>query len=115
MTTPEEIATEFLSRWNIRLEDLVRYVRPLEPSETLLLVGSITDGLANPLSDLALVIIGDSDLNEGVLIKETGCAEPATNLPDGPEINVEYWRAADLERSEQRLTGIFALLKDPSV
>jgi hypothetical protein len=115
MTTPEEMATEFLSRWNLRLEDLARYVRPLESSETLLLVGSITDGLANPLSDVDLVIIGESDFEEGLVIKETEYTEWATNLPNGPEINVEYWRAADLEQIEKRLTSIFSLVQDPSV
>ena len=115
MQTSEEMATEFLSRWNIRLEDLAGFVRPLESSETLLLVGSTTEGLANPLSDVDLVIIGESDFDKGVVIKETEYTEWATNLPDGPEINVEYWRASDLEQMQQRLTNIFTLLQDPSV
>jgi hypothetical protein len=108
-------ASSFLKRWNLRVEDLTKYVRPLDATETLLLVGSVPEGLANPLSDVDLFIIGERDLDEGVVVNESSRQEMSINSTDVPEINIEYWHAKDLEQLERRLTNVFLLLNDPSL
>ena len=108
-------ASSFLRRWKIRVEDLPRFVRSLAPTETLLLVGSVPEGLANPLSDVDLSIIGDRELDDGIVVNEASFQELSINLEDGPEINVNYWRAKDLEDLEERLKHTFALINEPAL
>lgn len=108
-------ASRFLRRWKIRVEDLPRFVRPLDPAETLMLVGSVPEGLANPLSDVDLSFIGDRELDQGVVVNEASFQELSINLEDGPEINVNYWRAKDLEELEERLKQTFVLINDPAL
>jgi hypothetical protein len=99
----------------MRVEDLSGYVRPLDATETLLLVGSVPEGLANPLSDIDLFIIGERHFEEGVVVNESSRQEMSINSPDTPEVNVEYWHSHDLEQLERRLTNVFTLLRDPSL
>ncbi len=108
-------ASSLLKRWKMRVEDLTGYVRPLDATETLMLVGSVPEGLANPLSDVDVFIIGDRELDEGVVVNESDFQEVSINLCDGPEINVGYWRSKDLEQLEGRLRETFTLLRDPSL
>ena len=115
MGLAEQNASRFLRRWKIRVEDLPHFARPLDPTETLLLVGSVPEGLANPLSDVDLSIIGDRELDDGVVVHEANFQELSINLEDGPEINVNYWRAKDLEQLEARLKRTFTLINDPSL
>jgi Nucleotidyltransferase domain len=114
MKPPTKLAGEFLAQWGISLGDLAGYVGTVSDSETLLLVGSITEGLANPLSDIDLLIVGDGGFDAGLVINETEFREWASNLPYGPELNIEYWRTEDLEKIGQRLNDSFALMQDPS-
>lgn len=60
MSRPEDHARETLAALNISVDQLVRFVRPLDADETLLLSGSIANGLGNPLSDVDLVLLGRS-------------------------------------------------------
>lgn len=106
-------ATEFLSKWGLSVEDLASHVRPLQASETMLLVGSIADGLANPLSDIDLLIIGDGQLEEGFLQRDVQYDEATVRLPGGQEINPEYWQGDTLERLCERLS-VLDLLRDPA-
>jgi predicted nucleotidyltransferase len=108
-------ASSFLKRWNMRVEDLTRYVRPLDPTETLVLVGSVPEGLANPLSDVDMFIIGDRKFDEGIVVNESDFQEMSINTADAPEINVEYWHSNDLEKLEKRMANLFSLLRDPSL
>jgi predicted nucleotidyltransferase len=103
-------AAEFLARWNISFEDLVRHVRPLEPQETLLLIGSIPKGLANALSDIDLVLIGDSGLDRGVVLRENEF-EYGTRMLRGHEVHVESWRSTDLERLALTIAGILSAVQ----
>jgi hypothetical protein len=56
----EAVAREYLlAKFETSLEGLASYVRPLRPDDALLLVGSIADGIADPYSDVDLMIIVD--------------------------------------------------------
>jgi predicted nucleotidyltransferase len=108
-------ANEFLANWNMRAEDLASYFRPLKPSESMLLVGSISEGLANPVSDIDLLIIGDGTLDQGTVVSEPGFDESAVRLPGGQEVNFEYWNAKEIELLHLRLEKAYELIMDPSL
>lgn len=114
METATERAANFLSRWDIRLEDLLGYIRPVKDTETVLLVGSITDGLANQLSDIDLLFIGDGELGEGFVQRGHGSEEAENKLPGGQQINLEYWQADALEKIRERLSVNLDLIRNPS-
>jgi hypothetical protein len=105
---------ERLSRWNLGFEDLVKSVRPLTASETLFLVGSVPEGLSDPLSDIDLVVIGDNDLGHGVVVHTQECEESVTRLPSGQEVNFEYWNSKNLEGLVQRLNASMETLDNAS-
>ena len=113
MQTSLQYATEFLSRWDLRPEDLLTHVRPLRPSESVLLVGSIADGLANELSDIDVLLIGDGELAEEFIQRDATSDESAVRLPSGQEINFEYWRTNNIEELHQRMTPNFELMNNP--
>jgi predicted nucleotidyltransferase len=114
MEASRKHATDFLANWNMTLEDLVGCVRPLAPTETLMLVGSIVEGLADPLSDIDLIVIGDSNLGHNVVIHAPECEESVTRLPTGQEVNFEYWNTNDLEQFIERLNFSFDVINEPS-
>jgi predicted nucleotidyltransferase len=113
MQTSLEYVTEFLSRWNLRLEDLTTHMRPLRPSETVLLVGSIADGLANELSDIDLLLIGDGELTEDFVQRDATSDESAVRLPSGQEINFEYWHTDNIKALRKRMNSNFELMENP--
>ena len=105
--------TEFLSRWDLRPADLLNQLRPLQPSETVLLVGSISDGLANELSDIDLLLIGDGELDHEFIQREVTSDESVVRLPGGQEINFEYWPTSNIEQLRQRMIPNFELMNNP--
>ena len=107
-------ANEFLANWNIRAEDLPGYFRPLKSTESMLLVGSIPEGLADPVSDIDLLIIGDGILDQGTLVSGPEFDESVVRLPGGHEINYEYWNYEEIERLGVRLDRAYDLIQDPS-
>lgn len=111
---PRERCAQWLGDWGVSLETLTAQVRPLAPTETLLLVGSIPDGLANALSDIDLLLIGDQPLRGGLVVNETDYQESVGQLANGKEIHVESWRRADVYALAGRLASLAALMQDPT-
>jgi predicted nucleotidyltransferase len=112
MQTSLEYVTEFLARWKLRPEDLLTHIRPLRPSETVLLVGSIADGLANELSDIDLLLIGDGELTDDFIQRDATSEESAVRLPSGQEINFEYWHTDKVKQLRERMIPNFELMED---
>src|SRR2546428_9576381 len=102
MNSSEHSSREFLARWQISFDDLVSFVRPMTAGETLLLVGSIPHGLANPLSDVDLVLLGDAGLDQPNVLSETDL-EYGTSLVNGHEVHVECWLTRDVEQLGEKL------------
>jgi hypothetical protein len=102
LSNSAERALQFLANWQISFDDLVNFVRPLLRSETLVLVGSVSDGLANPLSDIDLVLIGDKGLDQGLVLRETECEAGVQQLR-GHEVHVECWQRTDLDRIGEKV------------
>ncbi|HRC84796.1 MAG TPA: nucleotidyltransferase domain-containing protein [Thermoanaerobaculia bacterium] len=114
LESPTAEAADFLARWGLTFNDLALQVGPLADSETLLLVGSIAEGLANPLSDIDLMILGDGTLRQGVLINEAEFEQSVRRLDGGEELNVEYWRSDDVARIGDRLREVVTVIQDPA-
>jgi predicted nucleotidyltransferase len=103
-----------LASWNLNFDDIVKSFRPLTPSETVFLVGSVPEGLSDPLSDIDLIVIADNDLGHDVVVHTPECEESVARLPSGQEINFEYWNSEDLEDFVKRLNASMDTIDDPS-
>lgn len=103
-----------LASWNLNFDDIIKCFRPLTPSETAFLVGSVPEGLSDPLSDIDLIVIADNDLGHEVVVQTPECEESVARLPSGQEVNFEYWNSEDLENFVQRLNASMDTLDDPS-
>lgn len=114
MENTAQSAAEFLADWGLRPEDLLSYVDALRPSESALLVGSIVEGLANPLSDIDLLLMGDGGLGSTFIQRELVSEETATRLPGGQEIHLEYWHTDALDQLRGRLSSTLEMINDTS-
>ena len=106
---PVGVSAEFLTRWNVRFDDLVAFAAP-HPSETLLLTGSIPQGLGSPLSDIDLLLVTDSRVNRGLVLREPDFENMVGDV-NGHEVHIECWRLADLERLSARLKDSLARMR----
>lgn len=83
VSTARPAVLEFLASWGMGLDELRLLLPPIRPSDTLLLVGSVNEGLANrnAVLDLLLIGIGDTGVDSGAPL-----APSATYLlgPDRP-------------------------------
>jgi hypothetical protein len=107
-------AEEFLKKWGIAFEDILRHVQPVDQAETVLLVGSIVDGLGTSSSDINLLIIGDRGLDATLVFGESGFEQSVARLPQGRRVTTEYWRAEDVERLQRRLSTVGVAIYEPS-
>ncbi|GAA0713847.1 nucleotidyltransferase domain-containing protein [Dokdonella soli] len=77
--------TQYLACHRISMDTIQGYVRPLGDGECLLLVGSVAEGLANPESDLDLLLLAnDRDAGEHELHGDMLRA-----MPEGFDLNIE--------------------------
>jgi len=102
MTAPD--ATAFLADWRIDFDELRAFVRPIHDGVTLLLVGSIADGLANELSDIDLLLLGSGSLERRDAVVDVNC-EYATTVMKGHEVHVECWHPDVIDRLVARMTA----------
>jgi hypothetical protein len=114
MNLVQKNAEEALARWQLTLDDLRKQVRPLHPSETLLLVGSVPEGLSSAASDIDLMIIGDQEIDGKLVLEATDFDESVERLKNGQKINVEYWRSSELAGLRQRFNAAVTTMKDPA-
>lgn len=114
MNITQKYAEDALLRWHLTLDDLRKHVRPLHSDETLLLVGSVPEGLSNAASDIDLMVIGDHSIGGKLILEATNFDESAERLKNGQKINVEYWRSGELDGLKQRFNSAVATMKDPA-
>src|SRR5262245_35634471 len=62
---------EYLDHHGLTLDGVPRLVRPLRDGEALLLVGSVGEGLANPASDLDLLLLDRTSAAHRVAARPT--------------------------------------------
>lgn len=104
--------TEFLSARGLSLGDLTTCVRPLAPSEALLLTGSVADGLAHAQSDINLTCVGEGPLTRD---NAPGLLAPSTATPSSARalISMNYHQRLDVEHLLERVDRIAELMLDP--
>jgi Nucleotidyltransferase domain len=99
----EQNARRFLARFGVAPEELEGFVRGLSRDETLLLGGSVADGLANRDSDIDLMLLGGLSGGRSVVFLEAECEISTERHPSGLELSVEAWDGSYLERLARRV------------
>jgi hypothetical protein len=113
MENRDKFPVDFLANWGLRLEDLPRFVRPLATSEVLLLVGSCAEGLATPLSDINLLLIGDAPTSTDAVIDSS--TAPSTHArATKPAINIESHEFSKIGPIIDKLAAGSTLIRNPS-
>jgi predicted nucleotidyltransferase len=89
-------AEHFLSGQGLSLAALRDCVPTLAEGELLMLIGSVPDGLANPLSDIDLLVVGPRRARGDLLLRDVEFEQTIERLASAHEVNVEYWTTEDL-------------------
>lgn len=106
-------ATDQLTQRGLAMEDLAGYVRPLDDTECLLLVGSIADGLGNADSDVDLMLIGRRGQSGGFSISRPQ-HDIETVLPTAEaEVSVETFEAEQVSSLEPIMAAAAAAFENP--
>jgi len=113
MESPESRTARYLARYDLRLDDVSQLIRPVGPAETLLLVGSVPEGLANEESDLDLILIGEGVLEDGLVLTIEEFENSTVRLPSGLDLNCELLRPAALRATASRFAPTFDAIRQP--
>jgi Nucleotidyltransferase domain len=114
--TAESYAASALARWDLTLDDVRSFVAPVTREQTLLLVGSVASGLATVTSDIDLLLIAsDTDIHEGITIREADFESSVFRHPSGYRVNVDLWTPSQLTGLERRFTSALACVVQPDV
>jgi hypothetical protein len=86
----QEFATRHLEKFGVGMSDLLPLVGELEGAEAVLLTGSVAEGLANPDSDIDLMVIGQPlEARDGVTTTGRNCqVVNALGQPCGFDIQI---------------------------
>lgn len=109
MSQPGE---SFLKAWGIELESLADGLDAGEDT-AVLLVGSIPEGLANPDSDIDLLVLGDYTPRGDIVFEERQYADSVTRTGSGHDLNVQAWSSEQLEDIAARVGGILDTMRHP--
>ena len=104
----------FLESRGLTIDDLLSFAPGIRHDETLLVSGSIAEGLGNSQSDIDLVYLGTGDLRGlmGGKLDETYEFD-VTHDSKGNEINIERPLWAALERSSGRVRATLDFFRHP--
>lgn len=108
----EQNATSFLQKYNLRLEDLPSLVPPGKHI-SIMLAGSIAEGLANQKSDLDLIVISNEKISLGLEITEDECAIYNCIHKNGIEINIEQYNFSTIERLAHSMRIAKSVFENP--
>lgn len=97
-----KFAQKHLSDIGLSIEQLAKLVPDLERGETLLLVGSIPEGLSTAASDVDLLRVGHPT-GRGLVRPFSAGTESAWRLAGGATINIEAWNLDDVEALGRRV------------
>lgn len=87
-----EIANDRLSKFNLTVDDILAEAPQLGDDGVIMLIGSVADGLATPLSDIDILVVGDRRQDGDLVLRESDRERAIRILDSGQEINIEYWR-----------------------
>lgn len=94
-----DVANEHLAKFNLTIDDLLEEAPELEDDGVLMLIGSVADGLATPLSDIDMLVVGERRPDGDLVLRESDRERAVRVIESGQEINIEYW-------NRDRLQGI---------
>ena len=107
-------AERFLASQGLDLAGLRRTIPPMGQDELLMLIGSVPDGLANPLSDIDLLVVGARQSGGDLLLHDVDFEQTVERLPSSHEINVEYWTEGDLLDLADKFKRAALAIEDPA-
>jgi 8-amino-7-oxononanoate synthase len=110
---PDHQVTDQLAIRSLALNELAGYARPLERDECLLLVGSITEGLANADSDVDLMLIGRRGSTDSPTINMVRFDTETVQLSELAEVNVETFDSQQLLLLEPTMQATATALERP--
>lgn len=105
-----DLANERLSKFDLSVEDLLEESPELDQDGVIMLIGSVSDGLATPLSDIDLLVVGKRRPDGDLVLRESDRERAIRILDSGQEINIEYWGKERLKTiSEKFANSAFAI------
>lgn len=105
---------DFLARWGIDMDTLIRHAPPVGDGECLAIMGSIVEGLANDESDIDLLYLGSGELTDKLVITfDSAYRLGVSHDENGYEINVEQLTTTDLDRLASGLESSLRTVYDP--
>ncbi|MBN8501194.1 MAG: nucleotidyltransferase domain-containing protein [Sphingomonadales bacterium] len=80
-----------LAKFGLTAEDLLAEVPEIGSDDVIMLVGSVSDGLATSLSDIDIMVAGERRPDSDLILWESDRQRAIRRLDSGQEINIEYW------------------------
>jgi predicted nucleotidyltransferase len=108
-------ANGLLAKFGLGVEDLLAEVPSLGDDDVLLLIGSVSDGLATPLSDIDMMVAGDRRPDTDLVMRESDRERAIRRLESGHEINVEYWSWDRLRKIETKFSEAVHAINNPNL
>lgn len=110
----EANAAAFLATRGLTLSDLSAFAPAVREGETLLLCSTVVEGLANGVSDIDLLYLGDGELRGATSLQhdEAGVLDVAFD-PRGNEVNVQRIATADLRAMAGRMASTIGAIDEP--
>ncbi|MBN8499744.1 MAG: nucleotidyltransferase domain-containing protein [Sphingomonadales bacterium] len=110
MMTNHDLANEYFSKFNLTVADLLKESPELGSDGVIMLIGSVSDGLATPLSDIDLLVVGERRPDSDLVLRESNRERAIRVLDSGQEINIEYWEKDRLRSiAEKFAKSVFAI------
>ena len=108
-------AQEFLAGRNMSFADLKTYAPAIGEGECLVLCGPVVQGLANAMSDIDLIYLGEADLIGATKVQlDDVFMHDVSFDPQGNEINVTRLTAAELGRMESLMASSLRGIAEPT-
>ena len=106
-------ANDLLKKFDLTADDLIAEVPEIGKGDVLLLIGSVSDGLATSLSDIDMMVAGERRPDGDLVLWESGRQRAIRRLASGHEINVEYWDWDRLKKIAEKFSESAYAISNP--
>ncbi|MDJ0643939.1 MAG: hypothetical protein QNJ15_14090 [Erythrobacter sp.] len=80
-----------------------------------MLIGSVSDGFAKPLSDIDMMVAGERRPDSDLVLRESDRERAIRRLETGHEINVEYWDWGRLKEVADKFSATAYAINNPNL
>lgn len=108
-------ANDLLAKFGLTVDDLLAEVSGIGKDDVLMLIGSVSDGLATSLSDIDMLVAGERRPDGDLVLWESGRQRAIRRLGSGHEINVEYWDWERLKAIAGKFSDSAYAINNPSL